>query len=185
MKAIVAGILILASIGAAYGQATAFSGTVMVWPQLKHVKSNGNAVVTEDIGMIVSQAIAFGTNANQMNKWASRAGTLTNSEAVTFGLQGGISNAFGDALTFSRVNFLAVVAPTGNVGNLTIGDAAANPFTGWIGGTNQTVSVRPGGAFVAFAPDATGYAVDTNSVNLKVANSSTNAATYQLYIGGK
>ena len=164
----------------AFGQ---ISGTVRVWPQIVHSKSNGMAVASETIGQIVEQAIAYGTNANQMTKWASRTGTLTNSAETTFSLLA-LTNAFGDALAFSRVNFLAVVCPTGNLAAVNVGNAAADAFAGWINGAGAYASALPGGAVVSFAPSAAGFPVATNNHALRLANAGTNAATYYLYVGG-
>ena len=182
MKKTVVILAILAAATLARGQATALNGTFRVWPQLTHSKAIGTGLVTETIDTIVVQAITFGTNANQMSKWASKAGTLTNGESVTFSLLGGVSNAFGDALTFDRVNWLSVSAPTGNVSALAVGDAASNPFVGWASGT---ATVRPGGIVCAFAPDATGYPVNAGTNAIKIANTGTNTETYYLYIGGR
>lgn len=185
MKRIAAAVMFMAAAVAAHGQASGLSGTVRVWPQLTHVKYNGAAMVSESIGQIIEQAVTFGTNANQMNKWASRTASLTNGEAATFSLLGGISNAFGDALTFGRVNWISISAPAANGNDLTVGGASADPFTGWIGGAAPTATVRPGGIVAAFSPDATGYAVATNNHQLKILNAGTNTVTFNLYIGGK
>lgn len=184
MKRTVA-IALFAAVISAHGQASGIGGTVRVWPQLTHVKSNGAAVVSESIGQIVEQAVTFGTNANQMNKWASRTVSLTNGEAVTYSLLGGISNAFGDALTFSRVNWISISAPSANANDITVGGASEDPFVGWIGGTAPTATVRPGGIVMAFSPDATGYPVATNSCQLRILNAGTNVVTFNLYVGGK
>lgn len=164
----------------AFGQ---ISGTVRVWPQIVHTKSNGVAVASETIGQIVEQAISYGTNANQMTKWASRTGTLTNGDSATFTLLA-LTNAFGDALSFSRVNWLAIVSPTGNTAAIEVGNATSDPFVGWLGGTNPIASIMPGGSIIAFAPSSAGYAVSTNCYALKIANAGTNSATYNLYVGG-
>lgn len=180
--------LVLAAVVAATCAASAFSqisGTVRVWPQIVHTKSNGVAVAVETVGQIIEQAVVYGTNANQMTKWASRTVSLTNGEAVTYSLLGGISNAFGDALTFSRVNWISISAPSANANDITVGGASADPFVGWIGGTAPTATVRPGGIVMAYSPDATGYLVETNNYQLKILNAGTNAVTFNLYIGGK
>jgi len=185
MKKAILAALVLTAGGLAHGASTAFSGTFILWPQWVNSKTAGSAVVSETIGQIYNQAHTFGTNAAQMNAFVRYAGSLTNGEERTFNLQGGVSNSFGDAVTFKRVNFLAIKGVTNNAGEITVGDAAANPFTGWIGGTNPTVSVGVGGMVMAYSPDATGYAVATNSNSLKIQNATTNASLgYELYIGG-
>lgn len=76
-------IFVVAVLASAWAWSVAFgqiSGTVRVWPQIVHTKSNGVAVAVETVGQIVEQAVVYGTNANQMTKWASRTGSLTNSE---------------------------------------------------------------------------------------------------------
>lgn len=179
-------IFVVAVLASAWAWSVAFgqiSGTVRVWPQIVHTKSNGVAVAVETVGQIVEQAVVYGKNANQMTKWASRTGSLTNSEETTFTLLA-LTNAFGDALAFSRVNWLAVVAPTSNVDAVEVGNATADPFVGWLGGTTPTASVLPGGCLVSFAPSATGYTVATNNHALRIANTGTNAASYYLYVGG-
>lgn len=177
---IYAGALALSLSNPTFGQ---ISGTVRVWPQIVHTKSNGVAVAVETIGQIIEREVSYGTNANQMTKWASRTGTLTNGEATTFTLLA-FTNALGDALAFSRVNWLAVVAPTSNLAAVEVGNAASDPFVGWLGGTTPTASVLPGGCIVAFAPSAAGYAVATNNHALRIYNTGTNAASYFLYVGG-
>lgn len=185
MKKAIFAALILAAGGLAEAASTAFSGTLFVWPQWVNSKTVGSAVVSETLGKIVENTHTFGTNSMQMNAFVRYAGTLTNGEARTFNLQGGVSNSFGDAVNFRRVNFLAVKGATNNAAEITVGDAAANPFVGWIGGTNPTATVRVGGMVMAYAPDATGYAVATNSNSLKIQNATTNALLgYELYIGG-
>lgn len=183
-KAFVAA-MILAACASALGQSTAFSGTLHVWPQLTHSKSNGMAVVSETVGQIIEQSIALGTNANQMTKWASKSGSLTNGQAVTFSLLGGISNSFGDALTFGRVNWLALASGSTYGQSLSLGGAASDPFVGWVTGTAPLAIVRANGIAAFFAPDATGYAVATNSHNVKIANLTTepNALFAAGYLG--
>lgn len=185
MKNTISILAILCAASCAYGQATVLNGTITLDPKLTHSKVSGGARVTENTEKILTRDITFGTNANQMSKWAARTVALTNSQAATFSLLGGVSNNFGDALTFSRVNFLSVVAATGNTASVTVGGADANTFAPMFNADAASqASAMPGGAVLFFAPSASGYAVETNAFNLKLLNGGTNAATVVLYIGG-
>ena len=59
-------------------------------------------------------------------------------------------------------------------------------FINWVGDPTDKISVRPGGAFILIAPDATGYAVTAATGDLlKIANSAgTTSVTYDIIIIG-
>ena len=159
-----------------------FEGTLTLDPQWLNVKTDGASVVRETFSDLIALTHTTGTNANQMTSLAKSSGILTNSASVTLSLLGGVENAFGDPITFTRVNFLCITAPAANLSALHIGGAASAPFTSWCG-TGGLAVLRPGGTILYHAPDITGYAVGTNG-NLKILNTGTNSATYSIYIGG-
>ena len=163
---------------------TTFTGTLKLTPDWMHIKTEGASTVIETFASIVDAAHMTGTNANQMTSFVRIVGTLTNGASVVHNLSGGVTNSFGDAITFRRVNFLTATAESGNTSAVLIGGAATDTFSAWTAATNDTISLRPGGAVMLRAPDATGYAVDTNACNLKLANTGTNSVGYALYIGG-
>ena len=158
-----------------------FTGRLQLYPEWNHIKTEGASVVIETMGRIVDATHTTGTNAAQMNAFARTAGTLTNGAETVHDLQA-INNSFGDTVVFYRLNFLAVNSAATNTDTITVGGATGSVFSAWAGATNHTVTVRPGGTFMLYAPDATGY-VSTNG-NLRIANDGTNSVTYELYIGG-
>lgn len=163
--------------------AESFSGNLLVRPQFTHEKESATTASEAFPASLFSWTFTSGHAVNQMNQlWVSRT-TLTNAQAVTYNLAGGITNSFGTALTMAEVRMLLVSSDSDNVDAVTIGDAAANEFDSWLGGTNHTVTLRPGGLVLLVAPDATGYAVGTNG-NLKVTNTGTNSVTIDIYVGG-
>lgn len=187
MKALPIQLAVLLSAASALAQN--FSGTLTVAPAWKATQTNGAALSTIELGTILSQAHAYGTNANQMNALALRSGTLTNGETLDVSLAA-MTNAFGP-VAFARVNFIAVRSPTNNamvgtnmVGTnaLVVGNAASDQFAAWLGGTNQTVAIRPGGLLLLTSP-ISGY-VSTGKL-FRIANvGDTNSITYELYFGG-
>lgn len=100
-----------------------------------------------------------GTGESQIKKIFNAHSTLAASSAEDFDLAGGIVNAMGDLLTFTKVRVLIVRAHPANVNNLIVGGASSNQFASWLGGASHTVTVRPGGLIALVAPDVTGYAV--------------------------
>ena len=168
-------LLILASICLA---ATTFTGTTIIdassW---LHEKTVGASTVTERFGKLARYTHTSGTGNNQMSDVVIISGTLTNAQSVTHALDA-LSNSFGDTVAFATVKVLFISA-TGSI--LEVGDAATDEFSSWLGGTNHTVKVASGGMLM-FAAPLTGF-VSTNK-NLKIENTTTNTATYELYIGG-
>ena len=157
---------------------TTFTGTTAIdTSSWIHQKTVGASTVIEKFGKIASYTHADGTNDNQMSDVIIVSGTLTNSQSVTHSLAA-MSNSFGDSINFSTVKTLAVTA---SGGDLAIGNAASDQFSAWLGDTNQTAKVASGGILVFVAP-LTGW-TSTNKL-LKIENTTTNTATYQLYIGG-
>ena len=174
-------------------QAQDFSGPLTVAPFWSASQTNGSAVSTIAVGNIISQSHTYGTNANQMNGLALVSGTLTNGQAIELNLSS-MTNAFGP-VSFLRLNFIAVRSPTNNAwlgtgtnaamtgtNALVVGNAASDQFAAWLGGTNQTVAIRPGGLLLLTSP-ISGY-VSTGKL-FRIANvGDTNSITYELYFGG-
>jgi len=174
-----AAIILAAACGLAL--ADSFSGRLMLYPDWTHSKVTGASTVTETFDSFVDWTHTSGTNANQMNTIVRETTTLTNSESKTINLAGGVTDSFGDATTFVTVRFLCLSCPTSNTNNITMG-GGTNSWASWCGGTNNTLTVRPGGAIMLLAPDVTGYAV--TDAALTMLNDGTNSTTYSLYIGG-
>jgi len=161
-----------------------FSGTLSVSPIYTLTLTNGASVLQESVGRVVQHAVAFGTNgtaaAPQMNAWFRETGTLTNGQERVFSCAA-LTNGFGQAMSLWRVNLLIVHSSgASNVDALVVGGAADHLPA--LGATNQTAAVLPGGLFMAYAPDAAGYAA-TGKV-IRLANGGTNPLAYAVYVGG-
>ncbi len=113
-----------------------------------------------------------GTGANEATQIFSDKRTLAASASENLDLNAGsLVDAFGAAITLTKIKALIIKADAGNTNDVVIGGASSDPIAS-IMGTTGTVNVKPGG-FAAFgAPDATGYAVvASTAMNLQVANS--------------
>lgn len=140
-----------------------------------------------DVGKRYTVRFTHGTGAGQADLAWSKTGTLAASASVDLNLAGGLTDAFGNALTFANVKVLLVAARAGNTHNLIVG-GAPTPFAAIFGGSTHTIVVRPGEVFSIFAGsgDATAYPVVAGSSDLlRLTNAgSTASVSYDVVIVG-
>jgi pyruvate/2-oxoacid:ferredoxin oxidoreductase beta subunit len=101
--------------------------------------------------------LASGTGANQGDRIYSEA-AKTVAVSTDIDLSGALVDALGAAVVFVRVKALLVTVDAASVSNLVIGGDANAALIGF-GAVAHTITLRPGGALLIFAPDATGYPV--------------------------
>lgn len=131
-------------------------------------------------------AFASGTGANQADLYWSDTRTLAASATEDLDLAGSLTDAFGATITMAEVVAIMVTAASGNTNNVVLGDATSP--VALFGGTNPTISVKPGGAFIIIAPNAAGqFTVGAGTTDdLKVANSSSGTGvTYTISVLGR
>lgn len=126
-----------------------------------------------------------GTTAGKADQFFSDQRTLSASSSENLDLAGGLTDAFGAALTFVKVKAILVKAADANVNDVVIGGAASNAFVGPLGGTTPTVAVKPGGWAAFFAP-GDGWTVTASTGDiLKMANGgSGSSVTYDIVVIG-
>lgn len=141
--------------------------------------------------MQLAQVLANGTGANQADVLWMDEREVGDGASDDLDLAGDLTDVFGNAVEIAEVVAIIVInAPRGgaaNTTNLTIG-GATNAFDGFLGGTSPTVGpIRPGGFFAIGAGDAAGIGSVTGGSEdeLRIANSSGAAATYQIAIIGR
>lgn len=157
---------------------------VSVNTDLTSTLDKGTATSSESIN--ISMAITNGTGASQGNQVFSDTRTLSASSNEELDLAGSLSNGLGSTVTFTRIIALVVEADADNGDTISVGGAAANGWETWVGATGDLVKVRPGGALVLKASDATGYAVTAGTGDLlKITNDDSAAAgSYTIYLIG-
>lgn len=131
--------------------------------------------------------LATGTGADQADLAFADTRTLSASASETLDLAGGLTNAFGGALTFAEVVAVLIVAAAGNTNDVVVGGAASNAVTSLFGDATDTVKIKPGGMFLLAAPGAAAYAVTAATADLlQVANGgSGTSVSYDVYIVGR
>jgi|SRR5688572_13113839 len=132
--------------------------------------------------------LADGVGGGQADRVFHDRRTLSASANEDLDLAGGLTDAFGAALTFVKIKGLLVAAAAANTNNVIVGGAASNGFVTWVGGATHTLTVRPGAVLALFAgqADTTGYAVTASTGDLlRVANSGAGSTvTYDIVIVG-
>lgn len=172
-------VLACASLGRAEFAGT-FSANPASW---LHTKAIGAAAIRATFSPLLTWAHTDGTNANQMATLGLLDSSLTNSETRAVNVATGLADSFGDAISITRVRFLAISADAGNLGTFSVGGASANTFTNWVVNADDRIVLRPGGLALFVAPDLPGYAIGAAN-SLQLLNLSTNAAGFVLYVGG-
>jgi hypothetical protein len=114
--------------------------------------------------------------------------TLAGGASETLDLYGSLVNAFNETINFARIKSISVELLTTTLAtSITVGNAASDPWTGPLGGTTPTVTIRNGGFFAVGCTDATGIGTVTNASadKLKILNNDgAVTATYRITIIG-
>lgn len=124
------------------------------------------SVLANTLGLALGQAnIEFGFNTPLLHGTGANQGDRVYSEldksiaaAYDLDLSGALLDAFGAAFVLARVKALVVIAKDTNTGNVVVGGDANAALVGF-GAAAHTIAVKPGGALVLFAPDATGWPI--------------------------
>jgi len=127
-----------------------------------------------------------GTGVNQGKQIFSDTRSLDASTSEDLDLAGSLTDGLGASVAFTSVKLIAISAPSTNGDVITVGGAASNQFATPFGDASDVINLRPGGAVVLVAPDATGYAVTAGTGDLlKIANTDDAAASYSILIIGE
>lgn len=139
--------------------------------------------------VVISQTLAAGTGAGQINQIWATSGTLAASGTLDLDLNApGVTDAVGNALTFARVKAIFIQNSNAlEADSLVVGNkAATSGWTSFISPNTGQISVPGGGFIMTCTPGATGQTVTSNSVNkfLHLANPGGNAIVYNIIILG-
>lgn len=123
-----------------------------------------------------------GTAANQSDLVFSDERTTAGNDDLD--LAGVLTDFYGSTLTFARVKCILIKADSGNGVNLHVGGATS--AVGIFADATDELVVRPGGAAMVFAPDATAYAIGAGTTDvLRVAPSDgATSVTYDIMVIG-
>jgi len=124
--------------------------------ELSAVQTGSNDFGGPEFSPVMRKVIDFasGVGANQADLLFADTRTLAASATEDLDLAGVLTDAFGAVITMAEVVAIFVTADAGNTNAVVVGDATSPvPL---LGGTNPTVSIKPGGFFVLGAPGGGG-----------------------------
>lgn len=130
----------------------------------------GTASLPVNVGQEL--ALADGSAADQANAIYIDAFSIAASGSPNIDLAGGgLTDRLGNALNFTAVKAILLIADRTNTNNVVLGNGT-NPFVGPFGAGSNTLSVEPGGQILLATRSAAGWAVAGGSADvLKLANS--------------
>lgn len=133
----------------------------------------------------VDLELSSGTGTSQCDLQYRAQRTLAASANEDLDLAGVLADAFGATLTFVKVRGIWVRAATGNTNSVVIKPASSNGFTGPFGAATHTITLPPGGVFMATAP-AGGWSVTAGTGDkINIANSAgSTTVTYDIHVIG-
>lgn len=148
--------------------------------------TGANDLGTPDISVNVEEVLRLseGTGTtSQANKLFSDTRAIAISSSEDLDLAGGLTDAFGAAITLGEVVAIYIKAAAANVTNILVGNAASNAFVGPLGATGVQ-TVKPGESMLWTSK--TGWAVTAGTGDLlKVANSGATLANYDIIVIGR
>jgi len=151
-------------------------------------QSNNGDINTAISNTALNEVLSLlnGTGLNQANQVWSDNSQLAISGVDSLDLAGVLLDAFGNAITFTNIVAIAVIADAGNGDNIEIG-GNANAFASFLGDPTDVVTVPPGGMFLITAPDATGFPVTASTADiLDITNADAAAvANYKIVLIGR
>lgn len=116
-------------------------------------------VVYDENSLGLNQTLLDGALIDQADVVFSDRRTVSNAANDDLDLAGGLTDSFGNTITFSLVKFILVRnTNTTAAENLDIG-GGSNAFASIFGASGDIVTVGPGGLFAIGSPSLAGYAV--------------------------
>jgi hypothetical protein len=156
------------------------------------IKATGRMSTALDIGAAeypfsidFVKNFADGTGADQANQVFTDTRTLSASATESLDLAGGLVDAFGVALTFTKIKAVIVSAAAGNTNNVEVTRPASNGVPLFMAG-GDGVALTPGASLASIFPDANGVAVTAGTGDLLTLTNSagSTSVTYTIIIIG-
>lgn len=132
-----------------------------------------------------SKSLTNGTGTDQINEMWHAKRVLAASASENLDLAGGLTDAYGNILTFTKIKLIVIIADAGNTNDVVIGNHATAAFVGPFGAATHTIKVSPGQLMVISNFGAGWTVTPTTADMIKVLNSAGGSSvTYDVVIFG-
>jgi hypothetical protein len=162
------------------------SGLLSLAISMTHTKTQDDGAVASDpISKTISQTLTYGAaaTAGAVQDMFHERRTLTTGATYEYDLAGGLTDEFGQTLTFTAIKGIIIHSTSADNKVLTVG-AGTDELVGWVGDATDVVNIHAGGLFCLLAPN-TGYTVTAGSADdLLITNAAGGSSTYDIIIIG-
>jgi len=156
----------------------------------KSLGTGNTSAIRNNPNAAVSQVLGFGTGSGQINQLVMQERSLGPGLSETLDLYDGSTNTpplidiMGATVAFRTIRGFALwIIDGGDSAGLTVGNAASNANTLWMGGTTPTLTAYPDSGAIAMGQQA-GKLVTSTARNVKVLNNGAVSVTYLVAMAG-
>lgn len=150
--------------------------------------ANDVAQLKREFKVRYKKALADGVDANEVDKVFADQRALAALASEDLDLAGGLTNAFGAAITFAEIVALVIKAAPENTNDVVVGGKGSQRLGGPVRGQRRDGQVKPGMTLLMAGPEDGGLGAVTPGTGdlLKIANSAGGTpVTYDVLIIGR
>lgn len=154
------------------------------------LKFNGTYSDTADLGTLshsfaelFSNTFTSGTGANQVNSMFADNRSISGNDDLD--LAGGLTDSFGNTVTFTSVKAILIRATSTNTDNLVLGAEGTNPFSTPFNDATDAIIIPPGGLFCLTNPAANGFVVTAGTGDILRVAPTSGTQAYDIIILGE
>jgi hypothetical protein len=135
--------------------------------------------------VLEQQAFTDGTDTEEVNQmWSDGSDDMAASGTVTYDLAGGISDAYGDTVTFTKIKAILVRNESDGTVEIEIGGAAANQWYPMFDNANDIEKIAAGGCWFHYNPEGWAVTAGTGDNFMIANNDSGSTASYSIMVIG-
>lgn len=148
----------------------------------ENVLDGGNA--KDERAKVFTDVLTEGTAIDQANKVWFDTRSLTTTTPDPIDLSGGVTDAFGNVLSFTKIKLLMIHNKSTTEADIISVGAGSNPIVSLWGATGDIAKVGPGGVLLMYNPSLAGYAVTDNIGEVLNVVSASGSLTYDILVVG-